>query len=114
MSDIKGPRVLRQAPSATWEYEHRWGTLLSDTTTLRVTRVRDGRLTISYGKDSIDIRETLVPKVAAMVAAAAAWRDEQEATTPTADAAEEGDNSPAGVEGPRPLPERGGQHGAVS
>lgn len=76
MSDkIRGPQVHRAAARATWESEHRWGTLIGDSTTLRVTRTDGGGMTIGYGSESIEIRRELVERVAEMVAAAAAWTD---------------------------------------
>lgn len=77
MSDeFRGPRVHRPASSATWQHEHRWGTSFGDSTTLRVTRVDGGGLTVAYGRESIEIRGGLVERLAEMVAAAAAWTDE--------------------------------------
>ena len=75
MSDIRGPRVHRPAASATWEYEHSWGPSLGDSTRLSVTRTDGGGMRVAYGKESIEIREELVERVAEMVAAAAAWTD---------------------------------------
>lgn len=72
---IRPPRVHRPAASATWEYEHRWGTGLGDTSTLYVDRRDGGSLTIRYHSDSIEVREELVQVLAEMVAAAAAWTD---------------------------------------
>lgn len=68
-------RVHRPAASATWEHTHRWGVQLGDSTDLRITRVDGGGLTISYGRESVEIRRELVPVFAEMVAAAAAWTD---------------------------------------
>lgn len=76
--EIRGPRIHRPAASAHWEYEHHWGKSFGDSTTLHVRRTVDGPLTISYGEESIEIRADLVAQVARMVAAAAAWQDEQE------------------------------------
>lgn len=73
---IVNRRIHRPPASATWEHEHRWGTLISDTTTLYVDRTDGGRLQIRYGGESIEIRAELVPVLADMVAAAAAWTDE--------------------------------------
>lgn len=69
------PRVHRAASVATWEHSHRWGTLIGDVTDLRVSRTDGGRMVISYGQDSVEIREELVPILAEMVAAAAEWSD---------------------------------------
>lgn len=77
---IRGPRVHRPAASATWEFEHRWGSMIGDSTTLRVTRNDGGALTIGYGREEIEIRRDLVAKVAEMVAAAAEWTDAALAT----------------------------------
>ena len=79
MSEIKGPQVLRTPPLARWEFEHRWGVSLGDSTTLRVDRVDGGLLRIAYGSDSIEIRRDLVAAVAEMVAAAAEWTDTEAA-----------------------------------
>lgn len=75
MSEIRRPSVSRPAASATWRHEHRWGPMISDSTTLRVTRTDGGSLTIAYGKESVEIRRELVEQAAAMVAAAAEWTD---------------------------------------
>lgn len=80
MAKIKGPRVHRAAASATWEYEHHWGTSLGDSTTLYVRRTDGGSLSIAYGNESIEIREALVAQLAEMVAAAASWTDDRGAT----------------------------------
>jgi len=72
-------RVQRPPASAVWTHEHRWGTLISDVTNLRVTRTAKGSLRISYGKDSIEVRESLVAIVALMISEAAAWTDDDEA-----------------------------------
>ncbi len=82
MSDPTKPRIINQrihrpAASARWEHEHRWGPQLGDSTTLRVARTDDGPISIEYGNDSISIRKDLVPVLADMVAAAAAWTDER-------------------------------------
>lgn len=71
-------RIHRPAASATWEHTHRWGGLGAslDEVGLRVTRTDGGGLTISYGRESIEIREALVAVLAEMVAAAAEWTDE--------------------------------------
>jgi len=69
--------VHRPKPSATWKHEHRWGSQLGDTTTLRVTRTHGGKMDIDYGAKSIEIGAELVEVLAAMVAAAAAWTDSE-------------------------------------
>lgn len=69
-----------------WRYEHRWGTLIGDTRDLVVTRTDKGRMTISYGRGSVEIREELVDILAEMVAEAAAWKavnDEATDSAPT-------------------------------
>lgn len=77
MSEIEQIRkeVHRPAASATWRHTHRWGTSLGDSTDLRVTRTDGGGLTITYGRESIEIRAALVGVLAEMVAAAAEWSD---------------------------------------
>lgn len=73
--EIQGPRIHRSPAVAAWEHAHRWGTGLGDTTTMRVSRVNDGAMTITYGSESVEIRGALVAQLAEMVAAAAAWTD---------------------------------------
>lgn len=82
MSDVRGPRVHRPAASATWEYEHRWGSSFGDSTRLSVTRTDGGGMRLAYGQESIEIREELVERVAEMVASAAAWSDAAAKGTP--------------------------------
>lgn len=77
MSDGIKQRVERAAAKATWEHEHRWGPSFGDATLLRVTRVDGGPMTLSYGGESVEIRKDLVGPLAEMIAAAAAWTDEQ-------------------------------------
>lgn len=72
---IRGPRVHRPAASATWEHSHKWGPNFGDNTDLRVTRTDGGRLSIGYGRESVEIRAELVPILAEMVTQAAAWSD---------------------------------------
>jgi len=84
MSDEKAvpsKRVTRPPASAMWEHEHRWGNLIGDTTILRVIRTDGGSMTVSYGKESVGIRESLVAVFAQMVAAAAEWSDTPPAST---------------------------------
>lgn len=71
----RGPRIHRAPATAAWEYDHRWGKSFGDSTTLYVRRTDGGSLSIAYGSESIEIREALVPVLAEMVAAAAAWTD---------------------------------------
>lgn len=68
----------RPATSRVWEYEHRWGQMIGDTQDLRVVRVNGGRMEIGYGKNSVEIREELVPILAKMVAEAAAWSESED------------------------------------
>ena len=79
MSDQKpvivNKHVTRPAPTATWEHIHHWGSSFGDSTTLRVARTDGGPLRISYGKEAIEIRGSLVAVLADMVTAAAAWTD---------------------------------------
>lgn len=72
---IINQRIHRTPASSTWEHEHRWGTALGDRTSLFVDRVDEGRLTVRYGNQSVEIRAELVQAFADMVAAAAAWSD---------------------------------------
>ena len=65
----------RPAATRTWEHTHKWGVNFGDSTDLRVTRADGGGMTISYGRESIEIREALVGVLAEMVAAAAEWSD---------------------------------------
>ena len=74
---IINQHVHRPPTSATWEHQHRWGTLVGDVTSLSVHRVDGGRLTISYGSESVEIRGELVEVFARMVAAAAVWTDSE-------------------------------------
>lgn len=75
-------RIHRPAASATWEHNHRWGSQLGDSTNLRVARKDGGGMTVSYGRESIEIREELVDIFAEMVAAAAVWSDDETADMP--------------------------------
>lgn len=68
----------RPAASRVWKYEHRWGQMIGDTRDLRVIRVNGGKLEINYGKNSVEIREELVPLLAKMVAEAAAWSESED------------------------------------
>lgn len=72
---MSAPRIIRPAATATWEQEHRWGTLLGDTTTLRVSRTANGHMVVSYDKDRVEIHPSLIEAFAEMVAAAAVWTD---------------------------------------
>lgn len=72
---VRGPEVHRPRPSATWKINHRWGTSLGDVTTYTVTRTLGGGMKIQGGKESFEIRAELVPLLAEMIAAAAAWED---------------------------------------
>lgn len=69
--------VSRPPASATWECEHRWGPQFNDVSKLTVIRTDGGSLSIRYGRESIDIRAEVVPQLAEMVAAAAAWTDSE-------------------------------------
>ena len=82
MSEFRGPRIHRPASSATWEHDHRWGSMIGDSTTLRVTRTDGGAMAINYGSERVEIRAELVGTLAAMVAAAAAWTDRATETSP--------------------------------
>ena len=79
---IRGPRVHRPAASATWEHEHRWGSQLGDSTRLSVTRTDGSGMRLAYGKESVEVRDELVPILAAMVVAAAEWTDAKTGETP--------------------------------
>lgn len=58
-----------------WEFDHRWGTLISDSTPLSVVRIDGGEMRIRYGSESLAVRAELVPILAEMIAAAAEWTD---------------------------------------
>jgi len=70
-------RTHRPPATKTWSVEHRWGQMISDTVTLTVTRSADGRLSASYGKESLEIRADLLDAFVEMVNEAAAWKDEE-------------------------------------
>lgn len=72
---VRGPFVHRPPATATWEYDHRWGSMIGDTTALRVTRRGNGALTLSYGDKSIEVPVEAVGQLAAMTSAAAVWTD---------------------------------------
>ncbi|UUW88376.1 hypothetical protein [Pimelobacter simplex] len=74
---IINSRVHRPPASATWQHEHRWGPAFGDSTTLSVVRTDGGPMRIRYGNESVELRAELVPVFVEMVAAAAAWTDEQ-------------------------------------
>lgn len=76
MSGAIKKRVVRAPARGTWEYEHRWGPMIGDSTTLQVTRVAGGAMTLSYGSQSVEIRKDLVEPLAKMIAEASAWTDE--------------------------------------
>lgn len=77
---LKPPAVHRPSASAAWKHDHKWGTGFGDSTTLIVSRTDGGNLTARYGSESLEIRASLVPIFAAMVAAAAEWTDQKEET----------------------------------
>jgi hypothetical protein len=70
-------RVNRPPATKTWRVEHRWGSMIGDTRDLTVTRTSEGRLYMSYGKDSLEIRADLLDVFVEMVSQAAAWTDEE-------------------------------------
>lgn len=64
----------RPPASRTWEVSYRWGSMIGDTGTLRVTNTA-GRLVVQ-GDDRVEVRPELVAAFAEMVAEAAAWKDD--------------------------------------
>ena len=73
---VRGPRINRPPASASWEFQHRWGLALGDTTNCWVNRTADGSLRIHDGKATTEFSRDVVDAVASAVAAAAAWTDE--------------------------------------
>lgn len=72
---VRGPSVHRPQPTAAWKVDYRWGKSLGDLTTYTVTRTLGGDMMIQGGGESFHIRAELVPLMAEMIAAAAAWED---------------------------------------
>lgn len=68
--------VNRQPATKVWSAEHRWGQMIGDVRTLKVTRTDGGQMTLSYGKDTLEIREDLIEPLVKMVNEAAGWEDE--------------------------------------
>lgn len=69
-------RTSRPPASRFWEFNHKWGTQITDSTPLSVTRINNGELRIRHGAEHLAVRAELVPILAEMVAEAAAWADE--------------------------------------
>lgn len=75
MGDDITTRVYRPPASKVWTASHRWGSMGSDTTELRVVKYDDGRVLISSRGGEVETRKELVDALAEMIAEAHVWAD---------------------------------------